>query len=176
MSSLAVPGQQQPHGPAPGAKNVLFALDESDHSIAALNWVFDFVLRDGDKLTVVVIVDNKEDVTAVTSRVKTLLRSVWQSNSVNCTMGVRVLLGSHSKTGDLVCKLIDELEDKPAMLVLGSRGKTSVQGLFVGSVSTYCLANASIPVIVARGAEDRGRDQSKSSSSSRRRSLSPFFA
>ncbi|TPX63786.1 hypothetical protein SpCBS45565_g06361 [Spizellomyces sp. 'palustris'] len=173
-ASLAVPGQQ-PHGPAPGGKNILFALDESEHSVAALNWAFDYLLRDGDKLTVAVVVD-KEDVTAVTSRVKTLLRSVWQSNNVNCTMGVRVLVGAPHKAGELICKLVEELEVKPAMLVLGSAGKSHVQGFFVGSVSHYCVEHATIPVIVARCGDERGRNTSKGSTGSRRRSISPFFA
>lgn len=109
-------------------KTVLFALDESSHAIAALNWVFDYILRDGDKLTVAVVVE-KEDIESTTSRVKTLLRSVWQSNNVNCTMSIRVIQGSPSKAGALICKLVDEIQPKPAMLVLGSRGRSNMQGL-----------------------------------------------
>ena len=158
-------------------KNVLFALDESSHSIAALNWAFDYILQNGDKLTTVVVTD-KESADAVLSRVKTLLRAVWQSNDKNVTMTVRVLHGSSGKAGDLICKCAEEVN--PSMLILGSAGKTHVKGLMVGSVSNYCISHASCPVIVARMVESeddaRGRRNSLSAiSAGRRRSMSPMF-
>ncbi|KAJ3041091.1 hypothetical protein HDV00_009991 [Rhizophlyctis rosea] len=157
-----------------GGKNVLFALDESSHSVAALNWVFDYVLQDGDKLTTCVIAD-KESSEAVLSRVKTLLRAVWQSNDRNVTMTVRVLHGRN--VGELICKLAAEIN--PAMLVLGSAGKSHVKGLLVGSVSNYCISHAPCATIIARMKEDddsRGRRNSLSAiSAGRRRSLSPLF-
>ncbi|KAJ3056806.1 hypothetical protein HK097_004070 [Rhizophlyctis rosea] len=159
----------------PASKNVLFALDESTHSIAALNWAFDYLLNNGDKLTTVVVTD-KEASEAVLSRVKTLLRAVWQSNDKNVSMSVRVLHGSNSKAGELICKLAAEVN--PSMLVLGSAGKSHVKGLLVGSVSNYCISEATVPVIVARmrpeDEEDRGR--LAAISAGRRRSISPFFA
>ncbi|KAJ3043546.1 hypothetical protein HK097_001713 [Rhizophlyctis rosea] len=163
--------------PPTTGKNVLFALDESSHSVAALNWVFDHILQNNDKLTTVVVTD-KESSEAVLSRVKTLLRAVWHSNDKNVTMTVRVLHGSSGKAGDLICKFAGEIN--PAMLVLGSAGKSHVKGLLVGSVSNYCVSHAPCPVIVARMVESeedaRGRRNSLSAvSAGRRRSLSPLF-
>ncbi|KAJ3046138.1 hypothetical protein HDV00_003888 [Rhizophlyctis rosea] len=161
--------------PSSTPKTVLFALDESAHSVGALNWVFDYVLQNGDKL-VTVVVTEKESSDAVVSRVKTLLRAVWQSNDKNVTMTVRVLHGSNSKAGELICKLASEVN--PSMLILGSAGKSHVKGLLVGSVSNYCIAEAPCNVIVARmkpeEEEERGRTL-QAISAGRRRSLSPLF-
>ncbi|KAI9002656.1 hypothetical protein BC832DRAFT_560550 [Gaertneriomyces semiglobifer] len=176
--ALAVPGQTP--GLSPGAKTVLFALDESSHAMAALNWTFDYILRNGDKLTVLIVVD-KEDVSAVTNRIKTLLRSVWQSNNVECSMSIRVLVGGIGKAGELIVKCVEELLENgqhPAMLVLGSAGKSHVQGMLVGSVSNYCIKNAPIPVIVARcslSEDGRGRS-SDNVKGNRMRSVSPYWA
>ncbi|KAI8800772.1 hypothetical protein BJ742DRAFT_63167 [Cladochytrium replicatum] len=128
------------------AKLVVFALDESDHSVAALNWTFDYILKDGDKLTVSVVIDKEGDRDATISRVKTLLRAVWQTTTLQVSMSMRVLVGK--KAGEQIVGLVDELS--PAMLVLGSAGKNHVTGFLVGSTSNYCIANAKCAVIVAR--------------------------
>ncbi|KAI8813205.1 hypothetical protein BJ742DRAFT_475134 [Cladochytrium replicatum] len=152
-------------------KLVVFALDESDHSVAALNWTFDYILKDGDKLTVAVVIDKESDRDTI-SRVKTLLRAVWQTTTLQVSMSMRVLVGK--KAGEQIVGLVAELN--PAMLVLGSAGKNHVTGFLVGSTSNYCVANATCAVIVARldeEAEARGRGLSEVGG--RRRSKSPLL-
>ncbi|KAJ1568871.1 hypothetical protein HK096_004998 [Nowakowskiella sp. JEL0078] len=145
---------------AASQKLVLFALDESDHSVAALNWTFETLLATGDKLTVVAIVPNEVEKDATISRVKTLLRAIWQTTSLTVTLSIRALVGKNP--GALICNLVEEL--KPSLLVLGSAGKSHVSG----------IANAKSSVIVARLSDDdyaRGRGLG---SQERRRSKSPL--
>ncbi|KAJ3299637.1 hypothetical protein HK104_007978 [Borealophlyctis nickersoniae] len=150
MASVPAIVEPRTDSTSPNApKTVLVALDESKHSTAALNWAFDYILNSGDHLVVAVVAE-REDEEAVKSRVKTLLRAVWESNEKNVVMTIRVLTtgSASSKAGELICKVADELQ--PAMLVLGSAGKSHVQGLLIGSVSNYCIQHAGVPVIVAR--------------------------
>ncbi len=46
------------------------------------------------------------------------------------------------------------------LLVVGARGFGEIRGLFVGSVSLYCVAHASVPVVVVRGeaSDEHDRD------------------
>lgn len=51
-------------------RTILFALDESSHSVAGLNWVFDDILvseKDADNLVVIVVVDKEGEVEQVMS-------------------------------------------------------------------------------------------------------------
>lgn len=43
---------------------------------------------------------------------------------------------------------IDELE--PTLVVVGTRGQSSLQGVMMGSFSNYLVTKSSIPVMVAR--------------------------
>ncbi|KAJ3227477.1 hypothetical protein HK099_001933 [Clydaea vesicula] len=156
------------------SKQVCFALDESKHSVHALSWVFVNLLKPGDKLNTIVIVDHEEDVEPTKSRAKTLLRAVWESHVVDVYMSLTVLTG---KPGKQICNYVKEVS--PDTLVLGSAGKTHVEGLMVGSVSNYCIANASCAVVVVRlteKVEHRGRELTvEESDRIAKRSCSPYW-
>ncbi|TPX39605.1 hypothetical protein SeLEV6574_g03370 [Synchytrium endobioticum] len=169
-ASLNVPGLAQPDPP----KTVMMALDESSHSTAALQWVFDYLLRDGDKLLVVSVVDKEAEKDSAISRIKTLLRAIWESENVQVNMAARVVVGKASEQIVAQCE-----EVKPAFLVLSSAGKSHVEGLIVGSVSNYAISHVRCcPVIVARMTvaleSQRGR-LSKGSKAQRQRSKSPLW-
>ncbi|KAJ1566198.1 hypothetical protein HK405_010796 [Cladochytrium tenue] len=154
------------------SKEVLFALDESVHSIAALNWALEYTVKSpSDSLAVVVVVSNESERDPTISRVKTLLRALHESSQFEVKLSIRVLVGS--QVGPLICGLVEDL--KPSMLVLGSAGKSHMEGLIVGSVSQYCVSHATCPVIVARLTqnEERGRSINNPSPSSGR-AISPF--
>lgn len=44
-----------------------------------------------------------------------------------------------------------EYAERAQLLVVGSRGHGTVAGLFLGSVSEYCVSHATCPVVVLRG-------------------------
>ncbi|KAJ3207414.1 hypothetical protein HDU83_007827 [Entophlyctis luteolus] len=144
-------------------RNILVAVDESSHSIGAFSWALDNIaLKDGDRVTVVVCIDNEDDRQAVLERTKTLIRAIADPNHLNVKYAVQVLLLATASAGVKLCQLVDEVN--PEMLVVGSAGKTHLQGMLVGSVSQHCITHANCPVIVARvmpADELRAQDLSK---------------
>jgi nucleotide-binding universal stress UspA family protein len=62
--------------------------------------------------------------------------------------------GAHLREGASVDEILDLAEElEPDLLVTGSRGRGSVQRLFMGSVSEGVVHGASCPVLVMRGGE-----------------------
>jgi hypothetical protein len=54
----------------------------------------------------------------------------------------------HPFTPRLTHSQIDELD--PTLVVLGSRGRSALKGVLLGSFSNYLLSKSSVPVMVAR--------------------------
>ncbi|KAI9350466.1 hypothetical protein DFJ73DRAFT_959747 [Zopfochytrium polystomum] len=146
---------------APSSKpQVLFALDESTHSVGALNWTIDYIVKSpAFALTVVVVLQSEADRNPTISRIKTLLRAIMETTEHDLDVSIRILYASStSQIGPVLCQHVEEV--KPTMLVLGSAGKSHLEGFMVGSVSQYCISKAQCPVIVARlppADESRGR-------------------
>ncbi|KAJ3357240.1 hypothetical protein HDU83_008053 [Entophlyctis luteolus] len=134
---------------AQSPRNILVAVDESSHSIGAFSWALDNIAtNDGDHVTVVVCIELESDREAVFERTKTLIRAIADPGHLNVKYAVQVLLLTTTNAGAKLCQLVDEVS--PAMLVLGSAGKSHLQGMLVGSVSQHCIMHANCPVIVAR--------------------------
>ncbi|KAI9208696.1 uncharacterized protein BJ171DRAFT_489705 [Polychytrium aggregatum] len=130
-------------------KTVLFAHDESTHASSALSWVFTYILKEHDKLVVSTVVPDAVEKEAAFSRIKTLIRVLAESHNLHkVDYVVRIVIGDKPQVGNLICDLAREIQ--PSMLVLGSAGKTHIQGFLIGSVSQHCVAHATCPVIVAR--------------------------
>src|SRR5690554_10931 len=58
---------------------------------------------------------------------------------------------------------------EPDMLVVGTRGRNSVKGFLLGSVSRYCLNHSPVPVTVVRPAEKLIKSKTKAKGIFRRR-------
>lgn len=56
------------------------------------------------------------------------------------------------------------------MLVVGTRGRSSVKGFLLGSVSRYCLHHSAVPVIVVRPERKLNKSKNKAKGIFRRRS------
>ncbi|MEM3143650.1 MAG: universal stress protein [Candidatus Nitrosotenuis sp.] len=52
--------------------------------------------------------------------------------------------------GDLVVKFVKNKDNKIDMVVIGSRGKTAISEIFLGSVSNFVLHKSPIPVLVVK--------------------------
>lgn len=57
---------------------------------------------------------------------------------------------------------IDELE--PTLCVVGTRGRSSLKGVLLGSFSNYLVTKSSVPVMVARKKLKKARSQVRVSS------------
>ena len=50
------------------------------------------------------------------------------------------------KAGKTICRVVKD--EDVQLVVLGSRGKSSLQRTLMGSVSNYCVHHAHVPVLV----------------------------
>ncbi|ORY44499.1 adenine nucleotide alpha hydrolases-like protein, partial [Rhizoclosmatium globosum] len=128
------------------SKKIYVAIDESVHSVAALNFTLNNMARPSDIITVIMITDSEAEREVKIAHAKTLIRALADPNHTDKFFAVRVLCSE--RAGEAICKLVDETQ--PDILVLGSSGKSHLESFFLGSVSQYCIQNANCPLVVAR--------------------------
>ncbi|PQE10028.1 universal stress protein [Rutstroemia sp. NJR-2017a BVV2] len=78
----------------------------------------------------------------ITERVSELLRKTKLQVQVN----IEVLHCKNPK--HLICEVIDFVN--PTLVILGSRGRSALKGVILGSFSNYLVTKSSVPVMVAR--------------------------
>ncbi|KAJ3299056.1 hypothetical protein HDU79_000015 [Rhizoclosmatium sp. JEL0117] len=131
------------------SRNIFVAVDESSHSVGAYNFALDNIAKKDDIVTVIVVVSSESEREMAVERTTTLIRAIADPDHLDVKYKVQVLVPTAlQKIGPLLCDLVEE--KKPDMLVLGSAGKSHLEGFLVGSVSNHCIAHANCPVIVAR--------------------------
>ncbi|KAL5611726.1 uncharacterized protein BROUX77_001882 [Berkeleyomyces rouxiae] len=155
-------------------RKYMVATDLSEESSHALEWAIGTVMRDGDTLMAICCVDEetgllgsegksassnanqsparndrtrlpeerKWAVEEITSRVLRLLRKT--------KLQVRVLIEVlHCKNPKhMILEVIDLIT--PELVILGSRGRSAIKGVILGSFSNYLVTKSSVPVMVAR--------------------------
>ncbi|KAL1895755.1 hypothetical protein Cpir12675_003088 [Ceratocystis pirilliformis] len=155
-------------------RKYMVATDLSEESSHALEWAIGTVMRDGDTLMAICCVDEetgllgsegkstssnatqsparndrsrlpeerKWAVEEITSRVLRLLRKT--------KLQVRVLVEVlHCKNPKhMILEVIDLIT--PELVILGSRGRSAIKGVILGSFSNYLVTKSSVPVMVAR--------------------------
>ena len=86
--------------------------------------------------------DRRRAVQSITDRIAKLLRKTH--------LEVRVIVEVlHCKTPrHLLTEVIDLID--PTMVILGSRGRSALKGVILGSFSNYLVTKSSVPVMVAR--------------------------
>ncbi|KAF9958114.1 hypothetical protein BGZ72_000858 [Mortierella alpina] len=146
-----------------GRKNYMVATDLSGESWHATEWAITTILRNGDELNVVTIVeDDKSDNKAIKKGVQTEMREDAEKLTKNIheqlehtylkdiTVVIHIIAATKSiGAKDLLIEMIDDLEDLSTVIV-GSRGRGAIKGLLLGSISNYLVHNSSVPVMVVR--------------------------
>ncbi|KAK9367145.1 hypothetical protein V1509DRAFT_567354 [Lipomyces kononenkoae] len=149
-------------------RSYIVATDSSAESLYALEWTIGTILRDGNLMYAVFAIEEPEDapsapspsiadesaaastleqerITAakeITSVIVKLLKKTRLQ--VECVVEVM-----HCKSPKhLLCDVIDYLS--PTMVILGSRGRSALKGVLLGSFSNYLVTKSSVPVMVAR--------------------------
>ncbi|KAF8635964.1 hypothetical protein AX15_000128 [Amanita polypyramis BW_CC] len=160
--------QGDPEAKLEGRKSRLYmvASDLGEESRYALEWGIGTVLRDGDDLLVVHVIENESKVDPPfpnTADRATKLRSqqerqgfafilVRQSTSLlqRTKLNVKVICQAwHAKNArHMLLDIADYYE--PTMLIVGSRGLRQLSGILLGSTSHYLIQKCSVPVMVAR--------------------------
>ncbi|KAF9904465.1 hypothetical protein EC991_002683 [Linnemannia zychae] len=146
-----------------GRKNYMVATDLSGESWHATEWAITTLLRNGDEMNVVTIVeDDKNDSKAVKKGVQTemredaekLTKNIHEQLEHTCLKDITVIIHIIAATKsmgakELLIEMIDDLEDLSTVIV-GSRGRGAIKGLLLGSISNFLVHNSSVPVMVVR--------------------------
>jgi nucleotide-binding universal stress UspA family protein len=147
-------------------KRYIVASDGSAESSYAIEWTIGTVLRDGDEMLIVSVMetDAKLDATDSKHEDKTTRQehqrirqsmavvlarralAVLQRTRLSVKVVCQALHARHSR--HFLLEMIDFYE--PTMCVVGSRGLNSLKGVLLGSFSNYCVQKSPVPVMVVR--------------------------
>ncbi|KAI0822297.1 hypothetical protein BC628DRAFT_1390413 [Trametes gibbosa] len=147
-------------------KRYVLASDLSEESRYALEWGIGTVLRDGDDLIIVTVVENESKVDpqipnpadrATKLRAQQerqalayiLVRQatgLLQRTHLNVSIQCQAWHAKNSR--HMLLDIVDFYE--PIMLIVGSRGLGNLKGILLGSTSHYLIQKCSVPVMVAR--------------------------
>ncbi|ORX57009.1 adenine nucleotide alpha hydrolases-like protein [Hesseltinella vesiculosa] len=129
----------------------------SDH---ALQWTISQIMDDGDELVVVRVLnvelsDKRNVVQAqlqyeakqAKDRAMEVIDRVLTSAGpdIKFSVVIEFVIG---KVHETIQQMIAVYQ--PSMLIVGTRGLSEFKGMFIGSVSKYCLQHVPIPVVVVR--------------------------
>ncbi|ODV91628.1 hypothetical protein CANCADRAFT_73695 [Tortispora caseinolytica NRRL Y-17796] len=139
-------------------RSYLIPSDLSPEAAYALEWTIGTVLRDGNILYLVYAIEEPDSVSddassameserlasieTITQQAVSLLKRT--KLQVNCVLEVL-----HCKNPKhVLTEIIDYLD--PTMVIVGSRGRSALKGVLLGSFSNYLVSKSSVPVMVAR--------------------------
>ncbi|KKA28835.1 hypothetical protein TD95_000287 [Thielaviopsis punctulata] len=155
-------------------RKYMVATDLSEESTHALEWAIGTVMRDGDTLLAICCVDeeagllgpegksassNANQSPARNDRTKLPAERKWAVEEITnkvlrllrkTKLQVRVLVEVlHCKNPKhVILEVIDLIN--PELVILGSRGRSAIKGVILGSFSNYLVTKSSVPVMVAR--------------------------
>ncbi|THU71907.1 hypothetical protein C4D60_Mb04t06470 [Musa balbisiana] len=149
------------------AKRVMVAIDESESSHYALEWVLSNLRSSLSSSSLVVFTVQPypeisylnaasfgpppmELIQTVQQHQKELSLSLLEKAKEICIQH-GVVAETISEVGDpkeAICEAVEKL--KIDLLIVGSHGKGAIQRVFLGSVSNYCVHNAKCPVLVVK--------------------------
>ncbi|TEB39889.1 hypothetical protein FA13DRAFT_1784541 [Coprinellus micaceus] len=147
-------------------RRYVVASDLSEESRYAVEWGIGTVLRDGDEMLLVTIVENDQRIDPTNDKPAdrhTKLRSqqerqgmayilarqvtsLLQRTRLHVTVACQAWHAKHAR--HMLLDIVDYME--PTMMIVGSRGLSQLNGILLGSTSHYLIERASVPVMVAR--------------------------
>ncbi|KAI8098106.1 uncharacterized protein B0P05DRAFT_520422 [Gilbertella persicaria] len=144
------------------SKKYMLMCDFGEESMYALKWAIGTLLRDGDEVHVASVVSMDEEVEDMDDSEKYTLWSELDRNSKTVISRVKTTLIEmmlfdikiviHSLAGKTRESLLNLIYETPGltMIVCGSREKSALKGMIMGSVSTFLVHNSPVPVSVVR--------------------------
>eukprot|EP00123_Amoebidium_parasiticum_P011309 comp20640_c0_seq1/m.26724 comp20640_c0_seq1/g.26724 ORF comp20640_c0_seq1/g.26724 comp20640_c0_seq1/m.26724 type:complete len:152 (-) comp20640_c0_seq1:305-760(-) len=146
---------------AEGSRQLLLAVDRSEHSLYAFTWGLDNFLRPSDHLYVLYAQETHYSTSALAGTTPDVFQQLREQDMESA----RTLLKEYGQVctqrgiphtcelamGDprvVICEFI--AEKKIETLILGSRGMGAIKRALIGSVSDYCVHNAKCPVVVVK--------------------------
>ncbi|KAF8809569.1 hypothetical protein BYT27DRAFT_7163043 [Phlegmacium glaucopus] len=147
-------------------RQYVVASDMSQESRYAVEWGIGTVLRDGDEMLIVNVVESESKVDPPipnaadrTTKIRNqherqgfayiLVRQVTgllQRTKLNVRISCQAWHAKNSR--HMLLDVVDHIE--PTMLIVGSRGLGQLNGILLGSTSHYLIEKCCVPVMVAR--------------------------
>ncbi|XAR59552.1 hypothetical protein NMG60_11015427 [Bertholletia excelsa] len=131
-------------------RNIIIAVDHGPNSKHAFDWALAHFCRLADTIHLVNAVSSlKNDIVyqATENLMAELAVEAFQIAMVRTL--ARIVEGDPGKA---ICKEADRL--KPAAVIMGTRGRSLIQSVLLGSVSEYCFHNCkTAPIIIVPGKE-----------------------
>ncbi|TIA85900.1 hypothetical protein E3P99_03849 [Wallemia hederae] len=146
-------------------KRYILASDLSHESKYAVEWAIGTVLRDGDELFIATVQETDTKLDGKSSRKSSGDKSKFQKERAAFSQflakqAVSILQRTklhaiitcqavHAKNSrHMLIDMIDFIE--PTLAIVGSRGRSDLTGILLGSTSHYLVQKSSVPVMVAR--------------------------
>ncbi|KAK3751661.1 hypothetical protein RRG08_065570 [Elysia crispata] len=149
-------------------RNLIIAMDGSEHADYALDWFCQHIHREGDHVVLVyvpelndmlhstkwsssVYVFDHEVMEAMLKEEQARIRAdleVFAAKLKHHGLGGKVKSVMASKPGEGILKAAEE--EEADMIVLGSRGQGTLRRTFMGSVSDYIVHHSLVPVAVCK--------------------------
>ncbi|KAF9182373.1 hypothetical protein BGZ51_001479 [Haplosporangium sp. Z 767] len=160
-------------------RTFLVGTDTNEYSAHALQWVMENMVEEGDEIVALRVVPMElrdsfakygvpsfqgHEISARIEAIKIMDMIREKNNGKEINIVVECLVGNVRDTIQHMIKMYE-----PDMLVVGTRGRNSVKGFLLGSVSRYCLNHSPVPVTVVRPAEKLIKSKTKVKGIFRRR-------
>ena len=150
-------------------RNYLVSVDLSPQANYALEWTIGTVMRDGDTTRIVHVLeydekeDKKTDAALKAERLASMHDILIDSNlflkRTWLSVKIEIEVIHHHNPKHLITEVIDTT--MPTMVIIGSRGRSNMSGIMLGSFSNYIVNKSSVPVMVARKRLRRGSKKRK---------------
>ncbi|KAG0306558.1 hypothetical protein BGZ97_000705 [Linnemannia gamsii] len=169
------------------SRTFLVGTDLNEYSSHALQWVMENMVEDGDEIVALRVVPIElrdsfaksgipsfqgQEVAARSeaTKIMNMIREKNKSKPKQVNIVVEYVVGAVRDTIQHMIKMYE-----PSMLVVGTRGRSSVKGFLLGSVSRYLLDHSPVPVTVVRPASKLIKSKTKAKGIFRRRSSAVGF-
>ncbi|KAG0271587.1 hypothetical protein BGZ95_000590 [Linnemannia exigua] len=169
------------------SRTFLVGTDLNEYSSHALQWVMENMVEDGDEIVALRVVPIElrdsfaksgipsfqgQEVAARSeaTKIMEMIREKNRTKKKQVNIVVEYVVGAVRDTIQHMIKMYE-----PSMLVVGTRGRSSVKGFLLGSVSRYLLNHSPVPVTVVRPASKLIKSKTKAKGIFRRRSSAVGF-
>jgi nucleotide-binding universal stress UspA family protein len=144
--------------PGPGGRHIMVAIDRSSSSWAGFDFCIKNIAKPEDVITLFLVLDPRDLLKADNDqenyRTSNMVEVYEQAKEMKLKASkefhFRVHAVYHEDPRVALLQKINLDPKKYSLLIMGSRGVSSLAGVVLGSVSTYMLNQSPIPVVVTR--------------------------
>ncbi|OBZ88740.1 Universal stress protein A family protein C25B2.10 [Choanephora cucurbitarum] len=168
--SFTLRGKTQGYQRTRRSRTFMVATDLAPYSDYALDWAIENIVDSGDEIIALSVLtvdmsENRPNLSAMLrneelkakERASTVMSKIMSAGGPEMKISavIEFVIG---KVQETIQNMISVYQ--PSMLIVGTRGMSELKGMFINSVSKYCLQHSPVPVVVVRP-EDKVKKQLK---------------